>query len=228
MKDTSSENSSNPQIYGRVEIGLALGFVCLIVLLMVWPNIDLVLSGLFFTKGVGFVQSPVLNFVRASLPYWIGGAVGFAFAMMKCGVISRKALLFIVLAFAVGPGLVVNGVFKEHWGRARPAQVEPFGGKAQFTPVWLPTNQCDHNCSFTAGDPSVGFAFIAFAFVWPTRRKAIVAGTVLAGGALGLIRIAQGGHFASDVLFTGLVVLITTAVLARLFRPIQARPHVGL
>ncbi len=222
MKEREMEKSERvrfPPLLVGWEWGALLCLLSLIVPLMVWPEWDIVVSGLFYSKETGFVRSPLLTFIRNSLPYWIGGAVGFTYAMTKCGRAARRALLFIVLVFAVGPGLVVNGVFKEHWGRARPSQIEAFGGQARFTPAWLPSDQCDRNCSFTAGDPSVGFAFVAFAFVWPKRRRAIIAGSLAAGFGLGLVRIAQGGHFASDVLFTWLVTTTTTALLAVLLRP---------
>jgi hypothetical protein len=36
--------------------------------------------------------------------------------------------LFILLSVILGPGLLVNLVFKDHWGRPRPRQVVALGG----------------------------------------------------------------------------------------------------
>jgi lipid A 4'-phosphatase len=119
-----------------------------------------------------------------------------------------------------GPMLLVNGVFKDHWGRARPSQVVEFGGTQQFTRAALPADQCPKNCSFVSGHASVGFYFLALAFVWPRRRALwLAAGTAL-GLGVGLVRIVQGGHFLSDVLFAGIVVYLTARILhALMFRP---------
>jgi len=60
--------------------------------------------------------------------------------------------LFAFLSFALGPGLLVNGILKNYWGRARPQSVHEFGGTADFTPPVLPADQCARNCSFVSGE----------------------------------------------------------------------------
>ncbi len=120
----------------------------------------------------------------------------------------RPAALFLALSMLLGPGLMVNYVFKDHWGRARPAQIEEFGGNAHFTPPWVISNQCDKNCSFVCGHCSVGFALLAIAFV-SRRPRVWLFGAIATGATLGLMRIGQGGHFLSDVLFSFFVVFFT-------------------
>ncbi|MDE4955228.1 PAP2 family protein, partial [Francisella tularensis subsp. holarctica] len=44
----------------------------------------------------------------------------------------RKAILFIAVCLWIGPGLVVNYVFKDHWGRPRPVMVKQFNGEKIF------------------------------------------------------------------------------------------------
>ncbi len=128
---------------------------------------------------------------------------------------DRKALLFVALSTALGPGLLANAVLKDHWGRARPSQVEAFGGAHRFTPAPLPAAECPRNCSFVSGHAALGFSLVAFAFLLPpgrSRRRGAAA--ALGFGALvGLVRIAQGGHFLSDVVWAGLVVFGVTALL---------------
>jgi membrane-associated phospholipid phosphatase len=53
----------------------------------------------------------------------------------------------------------------------------------------------------------MGFYLVSFAFLVgaPRRRRAAVAGALAVGAALGLARVAQGGHFLSDVVFAGLL-----------------------
>ena len=65
-------------------------------------------------------------------------------------------------AFCFGPGLVVNGVLKAFWGRARPSQILEFGGAAQFTPPVQIADQCARNCSFVSGEAS-GVTMLAIA-----------------------------------------------------------------
>src|SRR3954470_7941156 len=43
--------------------------------------------------------------------------------------------LYFVLAFLLGPGLVVNGVFKHSWSRARPNDLAEFGKKLPYEMV---------------------------------------------------------------------------------------------
>ena len=71
----------------------------------------------------------------------------------------------------LGPGLVVNGILKEHWGRARPRDVTQFGGDRRFTPALVIADQCERNCSFSAGHPSAGFALAALAYASISRRR---------------------------------------------------------
>jgi len=48
----------------------------------------------------------------------------------------RRYFLIIILTLIIGPGLLVNAIFKDHWGRPRPRQVQEFGGRWEFKEVW--------------------------------------------------------------------------------------------
>ena len=112
---------------------------------------------------------------------------------------------YIVLVFLLGPGLLVNSLFKDHWGRARPVQVEQLGGTQMYTPPLYYVANGDGR-SFPSGHSSVGFAFIAFWFLWRERKPqwalAALILTLLFGITIGLTRMAAGGHFLSDVLWS--------------------------
>jgi lipid A 4'-phosphatase len=134
----------------------------------------------------------------------------------------RRTALYLLLVMAIGPGILVNTVFKDHWGRARPSQIVEFGGAKQFTRAALPSGECEKNCSFVSGHASVGFYFLALAFVWPRRRALWLALGTSFGLGIGLVRIMQGGHFFSDVIFCGIIVYLTARALHTLmFRPQQ-------
>lgn len=189
------------------------------------PQADLWVSNLFYVPGRGFVLQrwlPAVIVFRA-VPWiaWgvvvvVAGAAAWLFLIGRpLWRLDRKALLFIALSTALGPGVLCNTVLKDHWGRARPVQVEAFGGTRQFTPAPLPARECATNCSFVSGHAALGFSLVAFAFLLPpgTARRRTIGGTLAFGGLVGLVRIAEGGHFLSDVVFAGLLVFGTTALL---------------
>jgi lipid A 4'-phosphatase len=125
--------------------------------------------------------------------------------------------------------LVANLVFKDQWGRARPKHLVAFGGSKNFTPALLPTNQCKRNCSFISGEASSVFApFYAAAAIAPQwAAPLIIVGTV-AGLAAGTVRIAQGAHFLSDVVFAALFMGLTVITLQRLMLAApSSRPSCG-
>jgi lipid A 4'-phosphatase len=187
-------------------------------LFLLAPGIDLWASGLFFRTGQGFFLAD-LGVVRAlyrSVPWIVTAqAVGIPLLLLlgwwrgrKIAGLGLKQGAFVLLVLLLGPGLAVNTVLKDHWGRARPSQVVEFGGSRDFTPAPLPAAACDKNCSFVSGHAAVGFGLIAFGFLAADRRRrrAIGGGAVAAGVLIGLARMAQGAHFLSDVVFAGLIV----------------------
>ena len=126
---------------------------------------------------------------------------------------TKSITIYLLLALIMGPGLVVNSLFKDQWGRARPHQVEQFGGEKQFTPPILIADQCERNCSFVSGDPSVGFYFLAFALAFPAWRLFFLCLTFGLGGLFGVTRIVQGAHFFTDVVFSMLFTFLVCAAL---------------
>lgn len=177
-------------------------------ILILFPAIDLAASRAFYTPGIGFSHSAILTAIHDDLRYFVIAVVIVTVIALLVWPRRRRVAIFVLLALALGPGLVVNGVFKDHWGRARPAQIVEFGGTKFLTPAFVPANQCPTNCSFPAGDPAVGFFLVSVALLVPgiaARRWAVV-GAVAAGVALGFVRLAQGGHFLSDVVASGFLV----------------------
>ncbi len=127
----------------------------------------------------------------------------------------RLCGLCVFLLLALGPGLVVNAVFKDYAGRSRPRQLVEFGGTQSYEPPLLFNG--GEGKSFPCGHCSVGFAFGIFAlFFWRKQRKlawTLVVFSLLLGSAMGLGRIAAGAHFFSDVLWAGLLVWGVAGVL---------------
>lgn len=118
--------------------------------------------------------------------------------------IEARAALFLIATLALGPGLLTNVILKDHWGRPRPIDVHQFGGDYSFVPWWDPRGGCPDNCSFVAGEPSGAFWTLApAALAAPELQPVAYAAALAFGAGVGVLRIAAGGHFFSDVVFAG-------------------------
>lgn len=193
---------------------------------IVFPKLDLAFSGLFYESTTGFFQRHIkaVETVRAAgwLATW--GVVIAVAAMLPIKVLFPKnrplmaprKIVFVLAAFALGPGLIVNVILKDFWGRARPREILEFGGDATFSPAWWISGECHLNCSFVSGEAASAFCLVALAFVVSEKWKSVVAIAVIAfAAAVSFARIAAGAHFLSDVLIAWLVVLFVLIALQR-------------
>jgi membrane-associated phospholipid phosphatase len=75
------------------------------------------------------------------------------------------------------------------------------------------------NCSFISGDAAFGFYLHSFGYVAATRRKRQRRfwGGLGYGSLAGLNRIIMGAHFASDVFFAGVLMLLGCSLLHMAF-----------
>lgn len=184
-------------------------FVVTIIITLGWPGIDLAIAGHFYdaeTATFPLKKANPYEFISKNIGWVIAPVVVIALLGGKTRQHRAKATVFLLLTLALGPGLVVNEVFKNHWDRARPRQVEQFGGDKQFTRALIPANQCERNCSFVSGDASVGYFVMALGFPLVRHRRFWFITGAITGLAVGYVRIVQGAHFFSDVLFCGLFV----------------------
>jgi len=190
-----------------------------VVLLVAFPQIDLTVSGWFFDPQTGRFahEGPLLNLLRKGVPpiayglvvflvlQWVGGRLTGAGTPEA---LNGRRVAFVLTSLALGPGLIVNAVLKEWWGRARPGDIVPFGGEAHFTPPLMMADQCASNCSFVSGHVALAFWTVALALLVPPpwRRAAMVAALAF-GGVMIWARVAVGGHFLSDGVFAGAIVV---------------------
>ncbi len=198
-------------------------FAVLLAIPVFWPQVDLLVSGLFYSKEQGFflADNTCLNAI-----HWFAfdgaRALGAAFALgaivawfrRKAGfVLDAKAWLFLLLALVIGPGLVANLGLKDHWGRSRPREVTEFGGVESFSPALVPQFQkARSNGSFVAGDTAFGFFLPSFAYIVPRRSShRVFWGTMAAGLVFAFSRLSMGAHFLSDNLYAAFFMLASTA-----------------
>lgn len=189
------------------------------------PWLDLTITRYFYSIGNDpvehFVTNPFFDFMfdYGAVPanivaiFSVFGLLGsYIFKKFKSW---RNPCLVLLLSYALGVGLITNGVLKEYWGRPRPKQVEEFGGTQPFRPYFIPNfNQPQPSKSFPCGHCTTGFYFFALALVgWRLQKPAIFKlGLSLAfvlGITLSITRIAQGGHFLSDTLAAALIMWYT-------------------
>jgi lipid A 4'-phosphatase len=214
-----------------VAIGIGAGAVFL-----ARPEIDMAAARLFYAPDAGFVGRR-LGWVEAVRQAFVVLYVGtIALCLAGLGVIWRgrpqwlglgKAhWLFLAACLAAGPGLVANLVFKDQWGRARPGHVTELGGTKAFTPPLVIADQCRRNCSFVSGEASSTFVTLyAAAALLPQWSVALVVAGTVGGLATGLVRMSQGAHFLSDIVFAGVFMALTVLVLrALILRDRQGAP----
>jgi membrane-associated PAP2 superfamily phosphatase len=204
-----------------------LGLLAIVSLVfLIAPGLDLAVSRLFYDPALKFPQDQ-----NATLTLLRDVAVGlewtFAISVLLPLVLKvlfprvplllrPRTTLFVVATFVLGPWLIVNGILKEFWGRARPREILEFGGDATFSPVWWVSDQCEGNCSFVSGEAASAFALVALVFlVRKEWRLATGIATLGFATAVSLARIAAGGHFVSDVLIAWMIVLCVMLVLQR-------------
>lgn len=184
-----------------------------IAVFLLFPGLDVWVSGWFYQPGAGFAAggARVFTLLHDGVPYLLAAVMLAATGLFAANLIRGtnhlqlrlRGMVFVLLALALGPGVLANVVLKDNWGRARPSHLVEFGGQSRFTPPLVVSDQCDHNCSFVAGDASAGFFLLAFALLARRHRGLAIAGALAVGIGLGMVRVIQGGHFLSDVLFAG-------------------------
>ncbi|MDZ7340710.1 MAG: phosphatase PAP2 family protein [candidate division KSB1 bacterium] len=200
--------------------------LAILTLLISYFDLDIKIQRLFYRGDSTSVWFQKDNpFWRFGYHYGTLPAILLAFAAVVGLVLSwikprlkswRRYFLLIILTLIIGPGLLVNAIFKDHWGRPRPRQVQEFGGKWEFKEVWEPGTP-GKGKSFPCGHCSMGFFFITLYYGWKRKRRWLAYSSLIFSIAMGLFigfaRISQGGHFFSDVIWSAGLTYLTATVL---------------
>jgi membrane-associated PAP2 superfamily phosphatase len=154
----------------------------------------------------------------------VAGLAALAASFSRSRAHWRRAAVLVLLGVAIGPGLLANAVFKDHWQHPRPRDLIEFGGPAHYVPSPLIGNE--GGASFPCGHCSVGFMFAAGWWIWKRRRPgwaaaSLVGGLVL-GSLLGAGRMAAGAHFVSDIVWSALLAFGVLHVLWHYVLPVPA------
>ncbi|WP_457745714.1 phosphatase PAP2 family protein [Sulfurimonas sp.] len=204
----------------NVNLYIWLAFISLSLLFILFPQIDLYVSS-FFYDGERFYSNGTLwedtlnHSVKPILilSFFLPLSIFIYNKVTKKSIlgINSTVMLYIVLILAIAPGVFVNLILKDHWGRERPTKVTQFGGHKEFTPAFIMTKTDGH--SFSSGHAAAAFSLIGFALLAPRRKKVWMTLAVLYGVGVSLSRVAAGGHFLSDVITSFFIVWITTHIL---------------
>jgi lipid A 4'-phosphatase len=196
----------------------------------IWPEIDLGLARrLYEAQGGGFgarrdgglrllrelgIYLPIAVLCLASIA-WLAGRL----RRDPAAPLTNRRMLFLAASFALGPGLIVNGVFKDISHRPRPAQLAQFGGQDAFRPWYAFDGACKSNCSFASGEVAGATWLFAPSLLAPPpwRGPALGAAGVFAL-AVAALRMAFGGHFASDAIAAALITLASILAVGWLLR----------
>jgi lipid A 4'-phosphatase len=204
-----------------------------------FPQIDLAATGAFFDgKRFPAASWHWLSVLRNGLWDISILVVLLSFAALLTALLRKRDVLwlparlwaFILALYVIAPGLLVNGILKQVWGRARPDTVTQFGGERLFSPFYRISDQCISNCSFVSGEGSGAMALgiVILVVVWHLRPR--LAGWIYKMGlalavtvplVAGVQRVVVGRHFLSDAIFAAVFTLAIALVLYRfLLHPI--------
>ncbi|OOZ42492.1 phosphatase PAP2 family protein [Solemya elarraichensis gill symbiont] len=187
-------------------------------------DLDIVVSSLFVENGewIG-KKSLIAIFFYKSIPILmttslVGSIAAIGWFWFKKQSRYRNYAIYFLMVLLIGPGLIANLILKDNWGRPRPVQTLELTGDKHYVPPLMFNGETSGKAkSFPSGHASAAFSMFAFWFMAaPGRRnKRIFWGVITYGALVGLSRMAQGGHYLSDVIWAGLVVYATAWVLAQ-------------
>lgn len=257
MTDIAAVRPSDPAIWRSTRrllapSGRTFAWIAIVTLAIfcLFPALDVAASKLFFVGTPCAINAasqavcgvfparydPVLGHLRQALqalPFIVALSLGIWVAVKllftgQLGALGRMAATAF-LTYAIAVGLVVNAGLKGYSGRPRPINSDLFGGDLPFVAAGKITSYCTANCSFVSGEMASATWLLCVVpllpAAWRTTGFALAAGLATLTGVL---RIAFGAHYLSDVLLAAIVTLaVHHLVMAAAVKLHRARPHLG-
>jgi lipid A 4'-phosphatase len=160
--DGTAGRSQRRLVLGLVWLAAILG-VLFALLFSLDPELDLKVARHFYRSDGRFIGSDHggIDFARRGFQFLYYAAI----AITVSGLVITRAnarrwltlgvaqWLFVAVSLGIGPGLVVHGVFKDNWGRARPHDVIEFGGAKAFRPHCFPSINVGGRAHSSAAKP---------------------------------------------------------------------------
>lgn len=197
------------------ELGLLIASSILTTVLFWDGHLDIEIAGLFFNwDGVGnpwplqdyWLWRGLYDFGLPSVV--VAGVIALFVALRNQFIHShvglRNPALYFLAVILLGPLLMVNLVLKDHWGRPRPREVVEFNGHYDYQPPVVVGDS--GRKSFVCGHCSSGYMLFAFYFMLDKGKNLALLCTLLYSFLIGFARMTAGGHFVSDILWSGYVV----------------------
>ena len=196
--------------------------------LIIWfkyTNIDLNTSTKFYNFQIklwlaqqNFLLSPWFDFIYKYGPLPQVLLLNLALALLACSYLKidflkwRQKSFFVI--FSIITSEIIVELLKQIFARPRPRDVIIFGGDFPFAPLLTIGEQ---GLSFPSSHAKSGFILVVlFVIFYFKHFKLAISWFIISlvlGIALSITRLAQGGHFLSDVLFGGLVSYFTVLLL---------------
>jgi len=190
-------------------------------------GIDRHVSNWFFDARTGEFPLRYNGFLEVVLHQWTKYLVTLAAVVAFAGYLisflspqlrrARSLLLFVALALSLAPLTVAT--LKLFSMQHCPWSIAEFGGYVPYVGLFdsYPAGTAKGRC-FPAGHASIGFCLFAFYFVGRAMNSESLARAgfalgLVAGLGLGWVRIVQGAHFATHVLWSGVVCWTVVAAL---------------
>lgn len=202
-----------PPLWTAHDVLTALALLGAIAIYLLWPELDLRVSQALHTPGQGFADGalPWVQWSYHQSP-WVGRGlllgvfIAWLAARLGWRAISpaRRAAAGVALCTALlGPGLLIEGVFKPELQRPRPVQTADFGGSQPYHPPLRPCWACTSHHSFVSSHAAAGFWLMSWGLLAaPAWRRRWFAIGLACGAVIGWGRMLQGGHYLGDVVFS--------------------------
>jgi lipid A 4'-phosphatase len=185
----------------------------------VYPQLDIAIAAWFYDpvthtfagkkEWIDHVRDAATALIALLVAPAVVAILGKLLMPKRRMLIPGRAALFLSVSLALGPFFLTNIALKDHWARMRPIDVVQFGGADRFTAWWDPRGPCPDNCSFIGGEAATAFWTLAPAALTPLQWRPLAYGTAIVfGSSIGVLRMAGGGHFFTDIIFAGVFIFV--------------------